>query len=195
MFARDAPAWAIPLPVGDEICPLLRSTSGPICLLGHYACSLMMMSYDYSAHPSLSVFGCGVMAHPSAPDHVRDDPELQAEFPAKELPGLCGRLVWFGESLPVRVRAELLRSLRKPPEQLLLRFTATTCRFVFQTLHNAVFQRVSEIKALDPCRNAIFYKIVEVGTRCIGGVSDHAPHRISHIVANCVKQLLLAHCR
>jgi hypothetical protein len=43
--------------------------------------------------------GCGVMAHPSAPNHVRDDPELQAEFPARALPGLCGRLVWSGERL------------------------------------------------------------------------------------------------
>ena len=60
----------------------------------------MMMSYDYSGHASFFDYGCGVMAHPRAPDHVRDDPELQAEFPAKELPGLSGRLVWYGESLP-----------------------------------------------------------------------------------------------
>jgi len=25
-FAREAPAWAIPLPVGDDIPPLLRAT-------------------------------------------------------------------------------------------------------------------------------------------------------------------------
>ena len=48
------------------------------------------------------------MAHPRAPDCVRNDVELQAEFPAKDLPGLCGRLIWYGESLPAQVRVELL---------------------------------------------------------------------------------------
>ena len=100
LHARAAPVWANPLPVGDEISPLLRSTSGSMCLLGYYACSLMMASYDYPGHASFFDYGCGVMVHSSAPDHVRDAPELQAEFPAKELPGLSGRLVWYGESLP-----------------------------------------------------------------------------------------------
>ena len=84
----QAPVWANPLPVGDEISPLLRSTSGPMSLLGYYACSLMMASYDYPGHASFFDYGCGVMVHSSAPDHVRDAPELQAEFPAKELPGV-----------------------------------------------------------------------------------------------------------
>jgi hypothetical protein len=94
LFARAAPDWA-PLPVGDEISPLLHATSGPMCLLGNYACSLMMLSYDYLRHPSFFDYGCGVMFNSRAPQHVRNDPGLQAEFPAKELPGLCGRLVWF----------------------------------------------------------------------------------------------------
>jgi hypothetical protein len=98
-FAATGPAWGQPLPVGDEITPLLRAT-GPMCLLGHYACSLMMMNYDFRTHPSFYDYGCGVMGHPRAPEHVRSDLGLQAEFPAKELPGLCGRLVWFGENLP-----------------------------------------------------------------------------------------------
>ena len=50
-------------------------------------------------HPSFFDFGCGVMALPSAPKDIRDDPELQVEFPVKALPGLCGRLIWFGERL------------------------------------------------------------------------------------------------
>lgn len=93
-FAQAEPAWA-PLPVGDETTPLLRSASGPMCLLGNFACSLMMLSYDYLQHPPFFDYACGVMFNPHAPNHVRDDPELQAEFPARELPGLCGRLVWF----------------------------------------------------------------------------------------------------
>src|SRR6476659_1838420 len=35
--ACHAPHWATPLPLGDEIPPLLQSRSGPVCLLGHYA--------------------------------------------------------------------------------------------------------------------------------------------------------------
>ena len=94
LFAQAAPAWA-PLPVGDEISPLLHATGG-MCLLGHYACSLMMMSYDYLGHPTFATFASGVMAHPRAPDHVRDDPELRCEFPARGIAGVVWPvgLVW-----------------------------------------------------------------------------------------------------
>jgi hypothetical protein len=64
-----------------------------------------MLNYDFRTHPSFHDFNRGVMAHPRAPEHVRNDPELRAEFPARELPGLCGRLVWFGENLPRRTGA------------------------------------------------------------------------------------------
>ena len=98
-FAVTGPAWAQPLPVGDEITPLLKAT-GAMYLLGAYSCSLIMLGYNFQVHPSFYDYGCGVMNHPRAPEHVRGDPELQAEFPARELPGFCGRLVWFGENLP-----------------------------------------------------------------------------------------------
>ena len=68
-------------------------------LLGAYAFSLQMLDYDFVEHPSFFDFGCGVMALPGAPKDIRDDPELQVEFPVKALPGLCGRLIWFGERL------------------------------------------------------------------------------------------------
>jgi hypothetical protein len=68
-------------------------------LLGAYAFSLQMLDYDFVEHPSLFDFGCGVMALPSAPKDIRDDPKLQVEFPAKALPGLCGRLISFGGRL------------------------------------------------------------------------------------------------
>ena len=53
--AQAAPPWAIPLPVGDEISPLLRSTSGPMCLLGNFACSVMMVGYDYLGTPRFMI--------------------------------------------------------------------------------------------------------------------------------------------
>jgi hypothetical protein len=97
MFAVENPAWS-PLPLGSECNALIRAT-GAMHLLGLYSFSLQLMGYDYFGHPRFHTFGCGVMAHSSVPEHVRDDIELQEEFPARELPGLDGRLLWFGESL------------------------------------------------------------------------------------------------
>jgi hypothetical protein len=97
-FNEYGPDWAKPLPMGQECIALLRAR-GALHLLGLYAISLERAEFDYRIHPPIDVFASGVMAHPHAPDHVRYDPELQAEFPARELPGLCNRLVWSGEHL------------------------------------------------------------------------------------------------
>jgi hypothetical protein len=105
-FAKHGPAWAPQLPLGFEIPPLIRG-GGPLHLLGRYAQSLETLGYDYITHPQLYDFGCGVMAHPDAPEHIRNDFELQAEFPAKELPGLGPRLLWFGERLQPAERLRL----------------------------------------------------------------------------------------
>jgi hypothetical protein len=106
MFAMENPDWA-PLPLGDECYPFLRATGG-MYVLGHYAFSLQLLSYDYVGHPRFYNFACGVLAHPSAPEHVRNDIELQIEFPAEELPGLCGRMIWFGGSLQAGERLTAL---------------------------------------------------------------------------------------
>jgi hypothetical protein len=95
-FSKHGPEWAQQLPLGFEIPPLLRG-SGPLRLLGHYAQSLEFLSYNCLEHPQLYDFCRGVMAHPDAPEHVRNDPELLAEFPPKPLPGLSSRMIWFGE--------------------------------------------------------------------------------------------------
>jgi hypothetical protein len=106
-FNECGPDWAKPLPMGRE-CAALFQARGALHLLGRYAFSLQMADFDYLKHPQPFDYFCGVMAHPNAPDHVRDDPELQAEFPAKVLPGLCSRLIWSGESLRAQPRAGLL---------------------------------------------------------------------------------------
>jgi hypothetical protein len=49
-FAMTGPTWAQPLPVDSECSPLLKAR-GPMYLLGLYACSLWMLSYDYRVHP------------------------------------------------------------------------------------------------------------------------------------------------
>jgi hypothetical protein len=94
-FLETAPRWAQPLPIGPELSPLFQAR-GAMHLLGRFACSLWMLGYyDYRVHPDFHAYGCGVMAHPHCPDHVRDDPQLQAEFPAQPLPGLGNRLMWL----------------------------------------------------------------------------------------------------
>jgi hypothetical protein len=97
-FAQEGPAWAQPLPIGDEVYPIYKA-EGAMHILGCYALSLEAMDHDYLKHPRFYDFACGMMAHLSAPDHVRYDIDLQAEFPAKELPGLCGRMMWSGKGL------------------------------------------------------------------------------------------------
>jgi hypothetical protein len=97
MFAVEYPAWS-PLPLGSECNALIRAT-GALHLLGLYSFSLQLMGHNYFSHPRFHTFACGVMAHPSAPEHVRNDIGLEEEFPAKPLLGLDGRLLWFGESL------------------------------------------------------------------------------------------------
>jgi hypothetical protein len=106
-FALEGPAWAQPLPLGNECTAFFRAR-GAMHLLGLYALSLELLSYDYLKHPRFHEFGCGVMANEAAPAHVRDDPELREEFPAKPLPGLGGRLIWFCPSvLPPEPRRAL----------------------------------------------------------------------------------------
>jgi hypothetical protein len=97
-FAEYGPDWAKPLPMGRERSALLRA-HGALHVLGLYANSLERLDFDYHTHPQLFEFACGVMADPHAPDHVRYDPELQNEFPAKELPGLGDRFIWSNEHL------------------------------------------------------------------------------------------------
>ena len=92
-FSEYGPRWG-PLPMGKECAALFRAR-GPLYLLGAYAFSLQMLNFDYLRHPQPFDYFCGAMFHPNTPEHVRGDPELRAEFPAKELPGLDNRLIWY----------------------------------------------------------------------------------------------------
>jgi len=105
LFVNEAPDWT-PLPVGDEIPPLLRATGG-LHMLGLYAHSLKTADYDYFGHPQFSVFGSGIMFHRSAPEDIREDSELKREFPPRFLPGLGPGWVWRGDTLPDDVREDV----------------------------------------------------------------------------------------
>ena len=110
-FALEGPSWAQPLPLGIEGAAFTGAT-GAMHVLGCYAFSLELMSHDYLGHPRFHDFACGMMAHTSAPEHVRNDLELQVEFPARELPGLDGRMLWFGERLSPAERLQALGDKR-----------------------------------------------------------------------------------
>src|SRR5262249_14673034 len=66
MFATENPTWG-PLPLGEECYPLLQA-EGAMHMFGCFSFSLQLMGYDYLGHPPFHIFGCGVMAHPSAPE-------------------------------------------------------------------------------------------------------------------------------
>src|SRR5262245_55077295 len=92
-FALTGPTWGQPLPLGEECYGLLKA-KGAMHMIGLFAFSLQLADYDYQTHPQFDDFACGVMAHEDAPADVKEDLELQAEFPARELPGLSGRMLW-----------------------------------------------------------------------------------------------------
>jgi hypothetical protein len=90
-FSRDAPAWAPCLPLRREDCEKLENDdSNRLNLVGYYGCSLRETSWDYQTHPPFAGFASGLMAYKHTPDHLRNDPELQREFPPTRLKGLCG---------------------------------------------------------------------------------------------------------
>jgi hypothetical protein len=89
-----------------------RDEESRVNLVGLYGSSLMMLEYDYLTHPPFHDYACGVMAYKHAPHYayLRDDPELQQEFPPKPLAGLDKGLNWrtpemIAESLAVHERA------------------------------------------------------------------------------------------
>ena len=92
-FRLCAP-WAPSLPLKWKECQELEHDDNPrLKLVGLYASSLHGAYWD-DAHPCFPVFACGVMAHPLAPDALRNDPDLQQEFPPYPLEGLCDELDW-----------------------------------------------------------------------------------------------------
>jgi hypothetical protein len=88
-FAIEGPPWAQPLPTSwNDCCRLAHERGdGRMQLLGHFASSLLGDKWD-PTHPSYYRFCRGMMASPSAPAHLRNDPELQRQYPPKRLPGL-----------------------------------------------------------------------------------------------------------
>ena len=98
LFEENAPDWAPTLPISSEGCEfLILSSVKKEQLFGYYVRSLRWTGYDYMQHPSLGVFGRGVMAAPrlagkTAP--LQDDCELRhIFFPPRALAGFSTRLM------------------------------------------------------------------------------------------------------
>jgi hypothetical protein len=100
-FQLTGPAWAQPLPLSyeDRQQLLVKEDSNRMELFWHYAESLAHTLWDYRTHPPFQKFGQGVMAHPAAPDHLREDPELLQEFPPAPLVGLSEELGWYSPEM------------------------------------------------------------------------------------------------
>ena len=98
-FRLSAPSWAPALPLSYEDIAVMENADSPqLQTVGLYAGSLRWTYWD-PAHPCFASYVSGVLAHPTAPDDLRNDLELQKQFPAKELPGLGAKLSWSGAHL------------------------------------------------------------------------------------------------
>jgi hypothetical protein len=98
LVARAWFAWSNPdmpaLPLSDEERSDLKRLPGSDYILSEYATSLALQDYDTFRHPSFEQYARGVMAYPSAPEFIRNDPQLLKRYPPRPLPGLGSGLCW-----------------------------------------------------------------------------------------------------
>jgi hypothetical protein len=88
-FEEHKPRWAPLLPLSVADCEKLESAgSSRLKLVGYYGRSQMASKWD-KRHPSFADHACGVMASPSAPDHLRKDPGLMVLARSKGSIGSC----------------------------------------------------------------------------------------------------------
>jgi hypothetical protein len=111
-FHRDKPAWAPALPLHEKtIAAMERADSIWLRLVGLYACSLRKTEWHYEIHPDFHSYCSGLMSYRATPDRIRNDRELQREFPPRELVGLCdGALYWRSFEQIARDRGNLART-------------------------------------------------------------------------------------
>jgi|SRR6516165_10214688 hypothetical protein len=60
-------------------------------------------------HPSFPDYGCGLMAYKHAPDHLKRDRELLAEFSPRRLDGLDRFLRWNRADRLIEIQRKLIR--------------------------------------------------------------------------------------
>jgi hypothetical protein len=108
-FRQDGPVWAAELPLyGPLQTEMIEDDNPRLKLVGYYGSSLWSADYNYDRHPRIPAFASGMMAYEHAPDVIRNDPQLQQEYPPCQLEGLCdGILYWRDADLIALYRRAL----------------------------------------------------------------------------------------
>ena len=93
-FRRDAPRWPeLPLHEND-IEEMVNDDCIRCSVVGHFGSSLRYESWN-PQHPGFSSFVGGLLSDRQAPAHIRNNPELLANFPPARLKGMtAGSLIW-----------------------------------------------------------------------------------------------------
>ena len=93
-FRQAAPGWP-ELPLRQEDCERLENNDDPqLAVLGLFGSSLRSEHWNVR-HPGFRAFVSGLMAYEHTPREIRNDPDLQQQFPPRRLKGLCdGWLNW-----------------------------------------------------------------------------------------------------
>ena len=93
---RHAPPWAVPLRVSHAELDGIDyyDLSAPQQLRYYFEKSLQNLEWNFWVHPTFPIWAAGALAHPDAPDEIRNDRELRAQFLPKALPGLDWGLYW-----------------------------------------------------------------------------------------------------
>jgi hypothetical protein len=125
----------------------LLDENSRINLVGRFGWSWLLLKWD-RAHPSFHDYACGLMAYEHAPHYayLRDDPELQQEFPPKPLAGIDKGLHWnspemIAQSYQASVRCVQFWRDRGASDQKWLRIAVDE--------HNSYFSTVSGLEFSD----------------------------------------------
>jgi hypothetical protein len=108
-FRETAPHWAPELPLNSADCEkMISGKSNRIALVGYFGRSWVCA--NWGSHPTFRHYACGLMACEYTPEHTRNDPELQREYPPRELPGLDQSLCWGIHYRIVDTTTQLMRA-------------------------------------------------------------------------------------
>jgi hypothetical protein len=93
-FEPQRPPDAAQLPLNQPEREAIKA-GGVNYIVSVFARSLDALGFDTETHPRFEGYARGVMASPSTPEHVRNDPDLLRRYPPTPLPGLSKHLIWY----------------------------------------------------------------------------------------------------
>jgi hypothetical protein len=93
-FNRTSPIWSPILPLRQDECKYLQNEdSAQLNVVGYYGASLRGTGWS-AEHPCFCQYVGGLLVHEHAPDYIRNDKLLRAEFLPDRLEGLDDDLTW-----------------------------------------------------------------------------------------------------